>query len=259
MNSRPATASVLPRLATLDNLRDVAGEGAGYPAAEGSLRRGVLYRSNRIEVSPQDLTVLEGLGLEAIHDLREEHEIAAHPNTPVAGAAWHHHPVPGIPQEEVAALSDADETYAAMLENYRTFVSDPRCRRGFADLLSAIASIEGPQLFHCSAGKDRTGWATILIHHIAGVEPGATIVDYLLTDEYAVNSRKATLDSILENVGPGRAPAYEPAFRCDTRYLDTALAEVEKLYGDMDGYLEIGLGLTDRELRILRSRLVRAQ
>lgn len=256
MTTQPAAIPTLPRLTTLDNLRDVAGTGAGYPTGNGRVRRGVLYRSNRIEVSPEDLVVLESLGLTAIHDLREEHEIVSHPDTSVAGAPWYHHPVPGIPQEEVAALSDADQTYAAMIENYRTFVSDPQCRRGFADLLSGIASIEGPQLFHCSAGKDRTGWATVLIHYIAGVDPQAMTADYLLTDEYAVNSRKATLDSILENVGAARAPAYEPAFRCDTTYLDTAFAEVERLYGDMDGYLEDGLGLTESERQILRTRLV---
>lgn len=246
----------LPRLATLDNFRDVAGSGPGYPVTGGNLRRGLLFRSNRVEVSDGDAGYLEGLGLTAIHDLREQHEIRRHPNTQIGDAVWLNHPVPGIPQSEVDSLSSVEQTFAAMIENYRTFVSDPLCREGFGSLLRSIAEIDGPQLFHCSAGKDRTGWAAVLLHHIVGVEWDTTVRDYLLTDEYAVTSRKATLDSILEHLGPERAPAYEPAFRCDTEYLDVAFAEVESLYGSLDGYLTEGLDVDDRLRRVIRDRLV---
>jgi protein-tyrosine phosphatase len=220
------------------------------------MKRGILFRSNRIEVSVADLGILQGLGLTAIHDLRETHEIKRHPNTPVPGAKWHHHEVPGLPIAQVQALSSADDTYAAMLENYRTFVSDRLCRKGFADLLTTLVATDGPQLFHCSAGKDRTGWATALLHHIVGIDRDSTISDYLLTDEYAVASRQASLDSFVDASGSSRAHVYEPAFRCDTLYLDAAFAEADRLYGDLDGYLRNGLGLGEPELNSIRNKLV---
>nr|WP_262927942.1 tyrosine-protein phosphatase [Gordonia jinghuaiqii] len=239
----------------MDNFRDVAGPVHGYSVPMGNLRRGVLFRSNRVEVSAADASFLEGLGLTAIHDLREDFEIRRHPNTPVGAAVWHHHAVPGIPQETVAALSCADDTYRAMLENYRTFVSDPLCRQGFGSFLRSFAETDGPQLFHCSAGKDRTGWAALLIHHITGVDRDTAIADYLLTDEYAVTSQKATLDSMLEHLGPERTSAYEPAFRCETAYLDVGLATVRSSYGDLDGYLSAGLGIDTRTCEVIRDRL----
>lgn len=240
----------------VDNFRDIAGSGEGYLVAGGRMRRRVLYRSNRLEPSPGDLDYLSSLGLTAIHDLRQSFEIERHPDATLPGARWHHHAVPGIPFDVVQALRASEETYAAMVENYRTFVSDPECRAGFSSLLNAIAETEGPQLFHCAAGKDRTGWAAALVHHIAGVAWEQAVVDYLLTDDYAVRSRQATLDTILERLGEEVVPAFEPAFRCDVGYLDAARDEADRLFGGIDGYIRGGLGIAEATLVELRSRLV---
>lgn len=250
----PAAPS-LPRLKSVDNLRDLAGPDGAYPTPSGRLRRGVLYRSNRLNLTPTDHDVVNSLGLTAIRDLREPNEVKKFPNTPIAGATWVHHPVPGLPDEVIPKLMTAAQTYDAMVVNYQTFVSDPECRAGLGDLLRGIAATDGPQLFHCSAGKDRTGWAAVLLHRIAGVSDSDIITDYLLTDKYAVTSKKATLDSIVENLGAHRAPAYGPAFVCDTRYLDAAFAEADRLYGGVDGYLTDGLALTADEIETLRIRI----
>ncbi|MCR5980559.1 protein-tyrosine-phosphatase [Gordonia jinghuaiqii] len=251
-----ASADALPRLWSADNFRDLAGTGRGYPAAGGNLRRGVLFRSNRLELNADDLATMSTFGLTAIHDLREPGEVTKHPNVEVPGARWHHHPVPGIPQAEVESLMTAAQTYDAMVVNYQTFVTDPECRAGLSSLLRTIARTPGPQLFHCAAGKDRTGWAAVLLHHIAGVDRAVSLEDYLLTDTYAVNSRQATLDSILEHLGSERVPAYEPAFGCDSRYLDVSYAAADATYGSIDGYLSQGLGLEDADLEAIRVRLV---
>lgn len=245
-----------PRLPSIDNFRDIAGPHAGYEVPHGRIRKGVLYRSNRLEANETDLSVLNALGLTAIHDLREAHEIEAHPDSPVDGARWHHHPVTGIPRDTAEHLADADETYAAMIDNYRRYVTEPRCREGFGSLLRTIADTEGSQLFHCAAGKDRTGWAALLIHHIVGVQHDDIVTDYLSTDDYAKSSQKATLDSIIENLGPDRAPAYRPAFVCDTNYLNAAFTQVDSRFGSLDRYLRDGLDLSPSQQAAIRDRLV---
>ncbi|MBA5846193.1 tyrosine-protein phosphatase [Gordonia amicalis] len=252
----PEAVAALPRLLSADNFRDLAETGDGYAAAGGRLRRGVLFRSNRLELDADDLATMATFGLTAIHDLRQPNEVARHPNVEIRGARWHHHPVPGIPESEVSSLMTAAQTYQAMLVNYQTFVTDPACRAGFASLLRTIARTDGPQLFHCAAGKDRTGWAAVLLHHIAGVDREVMLEDYLLTDTYAVTSRQATLDSILENLGSERVPAYEPAFSCDSRYLDVAYEAADDSYGGLDGYLTRGLELDDADLEAIRTRFV---
>lgn len=254
MNSRQSQAP-LPRLASLDNFRDVAGSGTGYPTKTGSFRRGILFRSNRVEASDADAAVLEGLGLTAIHDLRESHEIDNHPNRAVPGAVWHHHPVEGVPQKIVAALSSIEQTYEAMLGNYRSFVADPACRAGFSSLLNTISTTAGPQLFHCSAGQDRTGWAALVLHHIAGVETTTAVADYLLTNEYAHESRRIDKEIIVARFGATRAPAFAPAFHCETAYLDAGLDEARRRFGGMDGYLTEGLGLTYDTVAKIRAKI----
>lgn len=246
----------LPRLSSIDNFRDLAGTFGGYPVTDGRMRLRTTYRSNRIEPTAPDVEFLNTLGLVAIHDLREPHEIERHPDVAIDGAEWRHHCVPGIPVDVIASLSTPEETYSAMVENYRTFVSDPECRAGLAGFLTSLAETDGPQLFHCAAGKDRTGWAAALLQHIAGVDSDIINADYLLTDEYSVESRKATLDAVLTVSGSTRAPALEPAFRSDLAYLRIAFDEATKKYGDMDRYLSQGLGLTPATISKLRDRLV---
>ena len=249
-------ADATPRLPSIDNFRDAAGSGLGYEVPGGRIRRGVLYRSNRLEPSPADLAILESLGLTAIHDLRNENEVEKYPDSPVDGAAWHHHPVKGLPSETVERLSDAAQMYDAMIENYQRYVEDPGCRNAFGSFLRTLADTDGPQLVHCAAGKDRTGWAVILVQHIAGLDQDRMIDDYFLTDEYATTSQKATLDSILEDHGQGYADAYRPAFVCDTDYLEAAFGAVEIVYGSMDDYLTDGLGISATQRGAIRARLV---
>jgi protein-tyrosine phosphatase len=64
-----------------------------------------------------------------------------------------------------------------MVQNYRSYLRDAASRAGFASLFSHLVSDPGPQLFHCAAGKDRTGWAAELVQHIAGVDRSTILED----------------------------------------------------------------------------------
>jgi protein-tyrosine phosphatase len=247
----------LLRLASADNFRDVAGTGAGYPTrAGGHVRRGAFYRSNELQLTDADAGALAGLGIAAIHDLRSTPEIEAHPDVAVPGAAWHHVEVSGIPMEMVDGLADTTAAERVMREVYVAFVRSADARSSYARLLTSLAADDLPQLFHCTAGKDRTGWAAALLLEIAGVDCATILADYLLTNEVSSATREKYLALIGEHLGPEKVAVYEPTMVVEPAYLQAAYDAVEADYGSVEGYLRDGLGLDELLLAKLRARLV---
>lgn len=248
-------AEELVRLASADNFRDVAGPGAGHPTADGStVRRGVFFRANELSLTHEDAASIAALGVTQVLDLRSQHEIDAHPDIEIPGAAWTHVDVLGIPMDEMANLPDRATAVAMMERVYRGFVEDPPTRAALGRVLTHLAG-EGVHLFHCSAGKDRTGWTAALLLHLAGVADDVIEADYLLTNEYAEASRAAILEQIVAHLGPEKAEVYQPVLVADADYLRTSYAAVEASYGDRATYLREGLGLGDDVLDALRARL----
>jgi protein-tyrosine phosphatase len=246
----------LVRLASVDNLRDVAGSGAGYPTAGGGrVRRGVFFRANELQLTDDDTLTLTGFGLTAVHDLRTADEVAAHPDAVLPGATWRHVEVAGIPMDDVIDLADAAAAAALMERVYRSFVEDPRSRRSFGSLLTRLAAQDGPQLFHCTTGKDRTGWAAALLLHVAGVPDDIVLADYLLTNECSRANRARYLTMVETALGADQLPVFEPILVADTDYLGTAYAAVAASYGSLEAYLTAGLGLGPDTLDALVARL----
>ena len=247
----------LVRLASADNFRDVAGTGAGYPTASGGhVRRGVFYRSNELQLTDADAGSLADLGITRIHDLRGQMEIEAHPDVDVPGAEWHHLEVSGIPMEMISGLDDAEAAVRVMREVYDVFVRAPDARASYAALLTDLATGPLPQLFHCTAGKDRTGWAAALLLEIAGVDRATIVDDYLLTNTFSSATRTKYLALVAEHLGEEKKAVYEPTMLVEESYLQTAYDAVDELYGSIDGYLRDGLGLDDALVTQLRDRLV---
>jgi protein tyrosine/serine phosphatase len=247
----------LARLASADNFRDVAGTGAGYPTTDGRrVRRGVFYRSNELQLTDADAATLAGLGITRIHDLRGALEVDSHPDVPVAGATWHHVEVTGIPMEMVSGLADVEAAERVMREVYVAFVRSPEARASYAALLTDLATAPLPQLFHCTAGKDRTGWAAALLLEVAGVDRETILADYLLTNEVSSATREKYLALIGEHLGADKVAVYEPTMVVEPGFLEAAYAAVAADFGTIDGYLRAGLGLDDDVLARLRDRLV---
>lgn len=248
--------SELFRLESADNFRDLAGADGGYPTRDGRrVRPGLVFRSNELQLTDDEVLTLTGLGLTAIHDLRTPDEVGAHPDAVLPGADWRHVEVPGIPVDEVAGLERRRDAVDLMGRVYRGFVDDGQARAAFARLLTDLADAEGPQLVHCTAGKDRTGWAAALLLHVAGVPEDTIVADYLLTNDYSESSRARYTTMVEAALGPEMVPVYEPLMVADAAYLRTACAEAAHAYGDLDGYLHEGLGLTREIVQRLRDRL----
>ncbi len=196
-----APVAATPRLASVDNFRDVAGE--GYANAAGQhLTRGVLYRSNALTPNPADQAALDALHPTAVYDVRTAAEITQKPERVPAGAVYTNIPIlSGDLTAAVKTIKTPDGARAFLTDMYRSFVTGPQERAGFAKLLTAVANTAGPQVINCTGGKDRTGWAAALLLIIAGVPQDTITKDYLLSNDYSRTSVQTTMDQIRASQG----------------------------------------------------------
>ncbi|MFH0020508.1 tyrosine-protein phosphatase [Pseudomonas fluorescens] len=246
-----------PRLQGIDNFRDVAGTSTAYSTAhDGTMRSGVFYRSNALTPSAADLATLNGLGIGAINDLRTPSEIAATPDTMISGATWQNIDIIGSTTSgaDITNISfkSAADAIAMMEQTNRAFVSDAGIRSQFGQLFNALAGVDAAQLFHCTAGKDRTGWTAAVLQSIAGVDEATIMANYLATNDYTAARVAATLKAL----PPSMAAVYEPLLGVQASYLQAGLDQVAAEYGSMDNYLKQGLGLSQETIYVLRGKLV---
>jgi len=143
-----------------------------------------------------------------------------------------------------------------MHDVYRGFVRHPGARAAFATLLTRLATAEDPLVFHCTAGKDRTGWASVLLLGICGVADDVLLDDYLATNRISSRTREKYLGLVREHLGEDKVEVYERVMVADERYLAAAYDAVTSDFGSIAGYLGSGLGLGDHTLDALRARLV---
>ncbi|NMM87228.1 protein tyrosine phosphatase [Rhodococcus sp. SRB_17] len=251
-----ASGNSTPRLESIHNFRDVAGH--GYSTETGStMRRGVFYRANVITPTPADLAVVESLGLTAIYDVRSEAEVTETPDTVPSAATYTNIPIlPGTIQDSAMSIRTIDAAQDFMRLLNRSFITDNVTRAGFGQLLTALATTPGPQLFHCTAGKDRTGWASALLQTLAGVPRETIFDDYLLTNTYSGAYVEATAERIAKTAVMGRADVVRVMLTVDESYLGAAFEQVEADYSSIENYLHSGLGLTADTIEALEAKLI---
>jgi protein-tyrosine phosphatase len=139
-------------------------------------------------------------------------------------------------------LSAAD-ALDAMQTTYRDFVKTDSHR--FAELFEHLLSKPEPLLFHCTAGKDRTGLAAALILSALGVSEKDIWQDYLLTNQlYKRNSTGATTLS---------PEVLRIVWEVQESFLNASLEVIEKDHGGMTNYLEQALKLSPAALQKLRA------
>lgn len=246
-----------PRLTSIDNFRDIAGLTTAYTTTnDGVMRAGQFYRSNAITPTTADLAVLNSLGISAVYDLRTPSEIAATPDTLLTGATYENIDIIGATTSgsniTTVNITSAAQAISLMQETNRAFVSDAGMRGQFSVLFNELATTDGAQLFHCTAGKDRTGWTTAVLLSIAGVDSATIMSDYLATNDYTAARVAATLAALPSYM----AAIYAPLLGVDASYLQAGLDEVTAEYGSMDNYLKSGLGLSQETIYVLRAKMV---
>jgi protein-tyrosine phosphatase len=247
----------------IENFRDFG----GYETVCGRrVVAGRLYRSGHHGLATEaDLARLEALDIGAIADLRLPSERAREPGRRWAGfgADVIESDAASIASDWVEALHTAPLTadwwFESTLANYRLHAFEPRHIEVFRRLLRHIADGEGAVVVHCAAGKDRTGVACALVHHIAGVPNETMIADYLLTNDEARIARKmAHTGAFVENV-TGRRPTDEAlrvAVSAFPKFLGTFFESIREAHGSIDAYLETVLGVDERLRGRIRERIL---
>lgn len=252
---------------SLVNLRDIG----GCPSAHGGVvRTGVVFRSTDLSrVTDTDLETLDALGVTTVFDLRTLAEQERRPDRLPAGARHVGLDVladrengsiaaalPEIVADPVAAAEAFGDGRAAqyLRESYRDFVRLPSAVASYRTFAEGVAHGGVPALVHCSAGKDRTGWAAASLLLFAGAGEDAVFADYLRTNDMLLPQLEP-LFARFRDLG-GDPEILKPMLGVQREYLEVAVDEALSRYGTIDEYFAAGLGLDDDTLQALRTRLV---
>jgi protein-tyrosine phosphatase len=228
------------------NFRDLG----GYPTSDGRIVRWrQIFRSNHLgRLTETDIVIVRQLGVRSAFDFRGREERAA-AHCALAEIAVHSLPIePTVVATLRARLAagclTAEDALEIMRESYRNYVrlSTDSFRGLFAHLLEDRA----PLVIHCTAGKDRTGFACALILHALGVPDDVIADDYLLTNRFYRRDPAASTDlpdDVRDAIGS-----------VDASFLTAGLEAVQAGYGDLEGYLRDGLGIGAQERAALQAR-----
>jgi len=251
-----------PILSSDENFRDLAGISAGNGGTglvnttsnNGVMRTGVFYRSESLDtLSYANWMTISSLNIHYDFDLRTPQEIAPARDWVPNGASWTNVNIYGTyappPTSNITTTQQAT-TY--MQGSYEAFVADPLQREGLHTLLIDLANSSGPALFHCSAGKDRTGWTAMLLETIAGASQATIMNDYMASNSY----RKQEIQQQQAILQQQNLSYLDPITVVDPSYLQSGLAQVIKSYGSMNAYLTQGLELTQADIYVLRAKMV---
>ncbi|SKA35175.1 protein-tyrosine phosphatase [Enhydrobacter aerosaccus] len=249
-------AITLPHVVPLEggsNFRDLG----GYRTVDGrTVRRGVVFRSAHLgALTDADRAALGRLAVRTIVDLRGVNEAAETPHridgtgARIVGA----HIEPGVGEKIRFAIEDGSATPFLMMQyltdHYRDYPR--RCTPGFRTLFATLSDgTHRPLVFHCTAGKDRTGFASALLLTLLGVSWDDVMEDYLRTND----------------LWTGHIGRY-PELDIDTRaaiiearrpYLEAAFEVVTAEFGGPEAFAEKALGLDADAHQRLKEELLEA-
>ncbi|MFG2296605.1 tyrosine-protein phosphatase [Streptomyces sp. NPDC048603] len=255
---------------TVANLRDLG----GTPLAGGrTVREGLVLRSGQLD--RLDLAAdpaVAALGVRTVLDFRTGAERDDHPDRVPEGARLlvedvladkmnsGRVPVAAQLKDILADPIKAEEhlgggkAEALFGDIYRSFVSSASGQAAYRALLTELADPEaGPLLFHCTAGKDRTGWGATVVLALLGADDETLMAEYLSVNPAV---RQAFAPMIEGFTAAGGNPDIALALiGVVPAYLEAALDEVSTRYGSMEKYVREGLGIPDESVDALRARL----
>jgi protein-tyrosine phosphatase len=241
------------------NVRDLG----GYATADGRrVRWGRVYRGGALNVATSnDIANLIGRGLRVICDFRSGPERASAPNL---WAAKHGIEMWGLADSDTVgdsrdllegSVSTVEQTRALMIRTYERIPFDHG--PSYAAAFSRIARGKLPLLFHCSAGKDRSGVAAGLLLTMLGVARDDILADYLLSARVQERIEQCFVaDPRHEKAVRNSARAWAPLMESDPRYLDAMFRAVEVRCGSARAYFETNLGIDATAMASLRREML---
>jgi protein-tyrosine phosphatase len=258
-------------MAAVPNLRDVG----DYRTGDGQwVRPGVVYRSGQLSaMTATDQQTFQQLNTTEVVDLRTSTEQAAAPDALPSGTTLVND---NVLASNTAIYTSIETDTANLIEHpteavgtnspasllsklYVAMVTLPSARTAYATLYKDIAALPaGDTLdYHCTAGKDRTGWGTAALLLELGVPKQTVMNDYLLSNTYVLPGYESVLQSY--QAKGGNPAVIRPVLGVAAQFLNTSLATVTKEYGSINGYFTKGLGLNAKTIAELRAKLLTGQ
>ena len=253
------------------NTRDLG----GFRTKDGkTIKSGLLFRSEYlIKASEADVKQIEKLGLEKVIDFRSYSEKEEQPDPALPGTEFVH-----LPAEDEAALGIdrdqrsqqsftdflmsqvvADPMFAIgyMSGMYRRFISNRYTTGQYRKFLDIVINAEGPVLWHCTAGKDRAGFAAVIIEEILGIDRDDIIESYLLSNAYLkpeVDYLVGMFEKTYKREGPYPSEEVKLFFSAREEYIASLYDEADKEYGSFENFLKEGLGADEAVQGALREK-----
>ena len=245
----------------LTNFRDLG----GLMGFEGkSVKEKAILRAGQpVGMADADVAELRNVyGLAHIIDFRGEHEVTTQPVDEVEGAAYlnidilaahmkKQHNAPSLEEMLKHLKPGAADVY--MSNVYVDLVISDDAKAGYRQFIDALLAPKGSLLFHCYAGKDRTGWGAAIILKILGVNEADIMTDYLATIEGRAVENAKMIEAYREKgLSEEQLSTFKEMMSVKALYLEVAFETVENEFGTFDNYLKEALNVTDEEIVRLR-------
>ncbi|MEO7398344.1 MAG: tyrosine-protein phosphatase [Ilumatobacteraceae bacterium] len=245
----------LVRLDGVHNFRDLG----GYPAAGGITRWNLVYRADGLQrLTAADLDILRARGLGVVIDLRTDTELSERGTFPTDQHSVSFHHVPVVDRTWMPGeVPEFDNAHDFLMWAYRDMLQVGADK--LASGLEIIAAVEVlPLVFHCAAGKDRTGLLAALLLAVLGVPDACIAADYAKTGEAMVRMRAAWKAWAAERGAEEVAQLNEDRahyFESPASVMQDLLGELAATHGSVVDFV-LGLGVTTASVEALRARLI---
>lgn len=236
------------------NFRDLG----GYEAADGRrVKWRHLFRSDALGgLTDDDHGLILDLNLRVIVDFRRDEERADNfTRLPEKAGVEFVHLNVGPKRDDsklYAYLASGDaspeDVAEAMKTIYRSFITE--YGPAYSLLLERTAAGHMPLLFHCAAGKDRTGFAAALILRALGVSEDEILADYELTNEYYSRDIRQKYPNLPS------PELFHTMLAANPDYLHASFQQIDESFGDFERYLKEGLNFSDDHREQMRALLL---
>ena len=221
------------------NLRDLG----GYPAANGDVTRWrVFFRSDHIsELSALDIDALHNLGLTTVIDLRSIAEIERRPAAFARTDRFEYHNISLLSETAI----DKSMSAAPFKELYILFAE--RGKKKLRRVFTIMAESRGACLFHCYAGKDRTGVVAALLLLLAGVPKEDVVADYVVSGIYYHRKIMSGDESVNDPIQAHTLSEQET--------INYFISHIDNKYGGAEGFL-LNAGVAETNLSALKNKFL---
>ena len=248
----------------IHNFRDLG----GYQTADGQrVKWGALYRTGTLaHASRADLEVLERLDLHTLIDFRSSMEKAEEPSRLPDPRPFELVEIPTLDEGNEAMVGEimqriesgnfeGFDPHATMILGNQQFATEftPQFRRFMHTVLDADGA---PVAWHCSAGKDRRGFAAAILLRVLGVPAETVMRDYLASDQPSRESRKSQLMLLRLFKGEEASDNLAVLMGVEAEWLQAAFGAIDERWGSFDAYVRDGLELSAADVARLRGNLL---